>query len=153
MIPDELLFKIIEYLSDNNTCINLVLSCRYFKNTLYNHGYLKFIKITPMYNSPDNFLIQTGKHRRTLNSICLMYLHEAQWWIGEWPKTVFFNYCTTGKIDPGREVYTENLIILNDRSKKLSINWKKFPKLKKFRTTSWSFNHEDISNKSLCVEV
>ena len=153
MIPDELLFKILEYISDNNTCINITLTCKYNKDILYKHGYLKYLKITPLQNNPHNFMLQTHAHRRTINTICLMYLQEAQCWIGNWPKTVFFNYCTTGKINPGKEVCTENLIILNDRSKKLWINWEKFPKLKKFRTTSWNFNHEDMMNKELYIKV
>jgi len=154
MIPDELLFIIIDYIQDNNTCINLVLTCTYFRQIFYKYGYLKYLRITPLYNNPYNFMLQTSIHRKTLNTLCIMNINDAQHWIASWPKIVFFNYCKTGKIDPGYETNTENLTILNDRSSYLYINWKKFPKLKKFETTSLNFNHDDIpDSKSFFVKI
>ena len=154
MIPDVLLFKLLEYIRDNNTCINLLLTCKYFKKIFYEYGYLKIVKVSIMRNNPYNFMLQTDKHRRTLNMIEMLYLHEVQHWIAYWPNTVFFNHCTTGKINPTKKVNTEFLYILNDRSKKLWINWEKFPKLKIFYTTSWNFNHEDVNeNMGLTIEI
>lgn len=152
-IPDCLLIIILEYIPDNKTSINLMLSCKYFKNLFYKNGYLKFLTTNPLGLSLLDFATKTAEHSRTLYTLSMYNTIDPQYWIFSWPKLVFLNHCYITKIDPTNPTKTEILYILNNRSQKLYINWVKFPYLKKLELTNWNFNYSEKDVRNTCKQL
>ena len=143
-----LLCKIMDYILDNKTSLNFVLSCKYFKNIFYKYGYIKHIK-TGSLTSFDkyNFFLTCINHENTIDSIEITNLNNPICWIPIWPRFVFFNYCNiTNEIKPPKPTKTKVLYLLNNRSdKKIKVDWKMFPNLEYLETDNFNFNIEDAN--------
>jgi len=154
-IPDELILQILEYLKSNKSVINFLKTCKYIKNLYYKNGYLKQINLEPLINSdPYNFALTCCKHNKTLNCIYIRGFHNPQHWISVWPKIVYLSSCTiTDKIKGTHNNRTEVLHIMDIRSKKkIIIDWKSFPKLKKIHISSYNFNFNEMDNNLIsCI--
>jgi len=144
-IPDCILYIIMEYIPDNKGSLSMTLSCKYLKNLFYKYGYLKYITIGPLINNLYNLSINSCQHIRTLNMISVTYSCNPHYWIFEWPKTVFFNYCTfKDKINPPSLTKTETLYILNTKNTITKVNWEKFKNLKRLELSDWNIDFEGI---------
>ena len=145
-IPDSVLFIIMGYIPDNKGSLSLAISCDYFKNLFYKHGFLKYISIEPLINNNlYNLAILTSVHRRTLKTISIRNCFNPHMWIQEWPKVIFLNYCIiTSTINPPNIANTELMYLLNINSDLITINWLKFPKLKRIELTNGNININGI---------
>lgn len=147
-ICDDILFKIIEYIPDNKTCINLVKSCIYFKKILYKHGYLKSIKLDPLINNdPYIFSERCWKHRKTLNCVSIYGFTDPHLYMTVWPKRVVLSRCKfTKELKPLSNADTTHLSLYNDQSQCFDIAWEKFPNIKKLDIHEKKYMCECIRN-------
>jgi len=147
LLDDYLLYKIMDYILDNKTSINFIISCKYFKDIFYKYGYIKHIKTGNLtdINIYDFFSICV-EHENTLDLIEITNTFNPINWITVWPRVVFFNYCNiTVEINPFKPVKTKRLYLLNNRNnKKIKIHWDMFPDLEYLETDNFNFNFEDI---------
>ena len=150
ILPDELLLTILNFIPDNYSAHSLSLTCKYINKLFNANGYLKFLHVKPMI-CLGNFLDMTVKHNKTVNYIYFSNKYDPHLWIiSGWFKKVCFTGCSFYKnnIDPLSDTITEELYIncTNDKFK-LSINFEKFPKLKKLYIDCY-----DIDVNNFCVE-
>ena len=110
----------MDYILDNKTSINFLLSCKYFKNIFYKHGYIKHIKTGNLIDIDKyNFYLTCINHQNTVDSIQMMNTFDPMCWIPFWPRVVFFNYCNiTSDIKPSKPTKTKILYLLNNRNNK-----------------------------------
>ena len=150
-ISDYVLYRIMDFIPDNVSSVNFVATCNYYKALFYKYGYIKYYRVV---DNKSNIPIETIKHRNTLNTYDVSHIYNPWIWFPFWPKTVILSFCTSRcKIDPRREVNTEVLHIIDDRSDYIHINWKKFPKLITFKTTKMNFNVKDMNLYKKSVNV
>lgn len=154
-IPDSVLLIIMDYIPDNKGSLSLAISCEYFKNLFYKHGFLKYISIEPLINNDlYNLLLVSCIHKRTLKTISIRNYPNPHDWIQEWPKIVFFNYCTiSSTINPANIANTEIMYLLNIKSDLININWLKFPNLKRIELTTGNININGIEKCKNLVSV
>jgi hypothetical protein len=152
ILPDELLLTILDFIPDNYSAHSLSLTCKYI-NKLFNlNGYLKFLHVKPV-RCLGNFLDMVVKHNKTVNYIYFSNKYDPHLWISSgWFKKVCFIECSFCKnnIDPLSNTITEELYINFTKNVKLSINFSKFPKLKKLYINCYDFDNFGIEN---CTEL
>ena len=90
-IPDEIFILISEFLNDKDMSI-YIRSCKYIKNLFYKNGFLKNLKY---FYDTKLFSYLYYKHNKTLNSIYVCYLNNANCYLshGSLPKIVNFYNC------------------------------------------------------------
>ena len=150
---DDILIMLLEYMNDFDTK-NLMKSSLYIEKLYNKNGYLKILSVGDLINNDlSKFAIDCTKHERSLKTIYITNVNNPQYWMFcTWPKKIIMNYCTiTDKIDPSNVTKTEELIIfcnniINNRKKKLQINWKKFPNLKFLFIEAYDLDLEGIEN-------
>jgi hypothetical protein len=149
---DDILLLLLEYMNDYDTQ-NLMRISDYVKKLYNKNGYLKCLSVghNLMNNDISKFAMLCAQHDKSLQILDIAHTNNPQHWIFcKWPKKIFLNYCTlTDKIDPPTETKTEELHItchniINNRKKKLQINWKKFPNLKSLYIEAYDVDLEGL---------
>jgi hypothetical protein len=153
---DDILIYISSYLDDKEN-LNLIQTCKYFKNLFNKVGFLKFLKCEgDKHQSIYNFMITYFKHIRTVDYIYISHIDTPQYWINnKWCKIVhLYNCYLEDKIDPLNICNTEQLIIQNiypsKWKNKLKINWNKFPNL---RILQLDIQNIDLVNIEICQNL
>ena len=155
-LDEYLLYKIMDYILDNKTSINFLLSCKYFKNIFYKHGYIKHIKTGNLIDIDKyNFYLTCINHQNTVDSIQMMNTFDPMCWIPFWPRVVFFNYCNiTSDIKPSKPTKTKILYLLNNRNnKKIIVDWKMFPNLERLEVSNFNFNLENTNQCKKLINI
>jgi hypothetical protein len=152
-----MLYKIMEYISDNKTSVNFISTCKYLKDIFYNYGYIKHIKTGNLSDMGKyDFFLMCIKHEKTIDLIEVTNLYNPLCWIPFWPRVVFFNYCTIIKeIKPSKKTKTKVLYLLNNRNnEKINIAWDMFPDLEYLKVDNFNFNMEDVNKcKKLNIKI
>ena len=146
----------MDYILDNKTSINFLLSCKYFKNIFYKHGYIKHIKTGNLIDIDKyNFYLTCINHQNTVDSIQMMNTFDPMCWIPFWPRVVFFNYCNiTSDIKPSKPTKTKILYLLNNRNnKKIIVDWKMFPNLERLEVSNFNFNLENTNQCKKLINI
>lgn len=155
-LDEYLLYKIMNFIPDNKSSINFMLSCSYFKKIFYKYGYIKHVKSGNLINiNIYDFFLICIKHENTLDSIEITNTNNPMHWITVWPRVVFFNYCNiTEEIKPYNPTKTKILYLLNNRNKKkIIIQWKMFPNLEYLEADNFNFNFEDSKECKKLINI
>lgn len=131
-LPEELLGKIWDQLSDNKSSFGMAMTCRKFYDLSRKEGYIRHLSAGALLDDDITTCItRYFSHVRSLNSLRVERIDDPQLWFSSvLPSTTIFSRCLfTRAIDPPNSL-TKTLVIQNfKRQSKLVINWKKFPKL------------------------
>jgi hypothetical protein len=118
---------ISSYFSDNDSSINLALSCKEFYSFFKSSGYLKSITVTP-HTGVDLFLKHCFAHRKTIQRVTMLNIQNPQYWLPFWPDEVYFFNCkVTDTISPTKPCSTKILSVVSCDETRAVVDWKKFP--------------------------
>ena len=131
-LPNEIIFLISSFIN-NEENLMFVKTCKYYKEILYNYGFLKSLYYS-FPGSITDFTLNFIKHNRTLTDIYIYNSNNIHLYMlsAIWPKRIkFMHYRINCSINPYINTNTENLYISSYRNtEKIYINWSKFNKLK-----------------------
>ena len=133
-LPFDLIFEITTFCNNKESFYIAIASKEIFKGFKTKKGFAKYLT----YDNQMiimNFIYKLDFHSISLNSISISRLENPQYWLNNvWVKTMFFDNCSfTDEVNPRYPVETE-YIYINSKSKKMKINMKKFPKLRRIIT-------------------
>jgi len=154
-IPEELFYKILNYLENNSESLNLLLTCKYLYKIGKKHGFIKSMIFSNNTN-PIDYIKNYHKHFKSINFIKISTnIIPHNWIFRKWPKIVVLHNCNFSNIiEPTEITNTEQLEIINFRHKnkrQMYIDWKMFPNLKFLKIYAYKV---DTSNmRKYCTKL
>lgn len=129
---------ILDYLSSKE-CVNLATSSKEFLS-IFSSGFATELKLNHNYPSKTYYsgydlMNRMFKHSKRLKFLTVYLVPDPHLWMPYWTKKVYFINCDfSSEIDPSEKQYATEYIYIRHKSannsKRVKINWSKFPSLK-----------------------